>query len=1178
MRRALPLAFILWPTLCFGWPSTNDWVPLRAGGLPVEDPDDDAVGTSDLALEISSSSAVSSFQWYADTSDVYFRITLADDPMSNGMFKSMTWGVLFESDGDPSTFEYVIASSGVSAQLEAYANNGTAGVEPDFDDYSYVAFLDQTDSVRRQEDGAFYFVDLRVSRAELSSHLGIGSTDPLQLSAVSASSVYASRADVAGCDAGLFDCTDLATVLSDSVTIDLDGDNLTDPQEERVGSDPSDADSDDDGVLDGEEGGGDADGDGLIDVLDCDSDSDGLKDGTEAGIAVTGLHVDTDVAAGCFVADSDTSAAPTNPYDWDTDGGDLPDGIEDWSYNGKIDPPWETDPNDPTDDLDSDGDMIADVLELLGDDGEVNDSDSDGDGITDSDEWLYDSDGDGLPNFLDIDSDDDGIADATEGNGDSDKDGIPDYLDSDSDGDGIQDLDETDADTDGDGIPNYLDEDSDGDEIADTDEGTVDSDGDGIADFMDEDSDADGIDDLVEGNNDADGDGIPNYLDEDSDGDGLLDELETDDDADHDDVPNFIDLDSDGDGTPDAIEGSGDDDCDTVPNFIDGDHDDGFCDTGLDEPDVGPYSPTDPDGSLGEFGKGSFTGGACAVLPLGASWLPSLLVGGLAFSRRRRREDALVSSKPRTLAYGRACSGVVALLALGAAGDAAAAEGLGLNAQRFAPSVDGGAFVGLEDTWTPPAWTAGTGLWLNHADDPFVFRSDNPAVDELAILGSVTTASLVGYYSFGLLRVGLELPVHLHTDSYGFDGGMRTGDSRISLKSTFLEVKRGDLNWALGVALDTSFPTGNSQAWVGAGNYGVSGAALASLRWRGLVAVANIGASSGTGGAVSDLDLTSGLDFGAGVAYALNEGVSLAAEVDGRQWLGSDGQAGSTPLEWLGSVRMQPVQGWTATFGGGTGLSKGVGAPDFRVVGAISWALEKKEVVAAVVKAVAVDALEPGPEPEAPAMGDVVVRAISPAGIPVRGAEVRIIGTVGVPLKTGNDGILEAKIPPGKYEVSVAAVGWGAKTDKLIVKEGSLANLVMVLRPEAVMIDEDSGQIFLHRKVFFEVDKAELKVVSLPILDDLVQTLAEHAEIQKLRIEGHTDTTGTDDHNLSLSNQRAEAVRAYLVRSGIESSRLVAKGYGEERTLQEGESDEVHATNRRVEFHMLERAASEQKK
>jgi outer membrane protein OmpA-like peptidoglycan-associated protein len=652
-----------------------------------------------------------------------------------------------------------------------------------------------------------------------------------------------------------------------------------------------------------------------------------------------------------------------------------------------------------------------------------------------------------------------------------------------------------------------------------------------------------------------------------------LDELETDDDADHDGIPNFIDLDSDGDGIPDAVEGSGDDDCDSVPNFIDGDHDDGFCDTGLDTPNVDPYDPTAPAGDLGNFGKGSFTGGACSVAPLGISWFPSLLIGGLALFRRRRHGVVAPPRCQRAVStqQARSSCGIVALLGLSLSGQALAADGLGLNAQRFAPSVDGGAFVGLEDAWTPPAWTAGGAIWINHADDPFVFRSENAGVDELPILGSVTTASLVGYYSFGLLRVGLDLPVHLYTDSYGFDGGMRTGDSRISLKSTFIEARAGAVDWAFGAALDTTFPTGVAEAWVGAGTYGVSGAALASLRWRGLVAVANLGGSSGTGGAVNDLDLKGGLDFGAGLALDLNDRVGLAAEVDGRQWLGASGQAGAMPWEWLASLRMKPVENWVATLGGGTGLSQGVGAPDFRVVGAVSWSPVGKKAVEAVVETTgqASDGEEGQP------MGHVVVRAISPAGIPVRGAEVRIIGTVGVPLKTGNDGILEAKLPPGRYEVSVAAAGWSAKTDKLVVKEGSQANLVIVLRPEAVMIDEDSGQIFLHRKVFFELNKAELKVVSMPILDDLVQTLVEHPEILKLRIEGHTDTTGTQEHNLALSNQRAEAVRAYLDRLGIDAERLVAKGYGESRTLQTGESDAVHATNRRVEFHMLERAEGE---
>ncbi|MBC7228257.1 MAG: Ig-like domain-containing protein [Thermoflexales bacterium] len=153
--------------------------------------------------------------------------------------------------------------------------------------------------------------------------------------------------------------------------------------------------------------------------------------------------------------------------------------------------------------------------------------------------------------------------------GDTDGDGIPDYVDTDTDGDGIPNPVEGGGDLDGDGLPNYLDADSDGDGIPDAVEGTADVDGDGLPNFLDADSDGDGIPDAVEGTADVDGDGLPNFLDADSDGDGIPDAVEGAWDADDDGTPNYLDLDSDGDGKPDAVEGTGDDDGDGIPNFLD---------------------------------------------------------------------------------------------------------------------------------------------------------------------------------------------------------------------------------------------------------------------------------------------------------------------------------------------------------------------------------------------------------------------------------------------------------------------------------------------------------------------------------------------------------------------------------------------------------------------------------
>ncbi len=241
---------------------------------------------------------------------------------------------------------------------------------------------------------------------------------------------------------------------------DSDWDGLTNALENIYGTNPYDADTDDDGLLDGEEELIDSDGDGLINPLDPDSDNDGILDGTEAGITLAAAHPDTNIASPNFVPDSDPSTT-TDVNNPDTDGGGAPDGLEDLNANGKIDA-GETDPNDPDDD-DFDKDGLLTYVEIqLGTD--PRNADSDGDVINDYQETNggnpVDSDGDKVIDALDTDSDNDGLTDAEEGYEDVDKDGKGNYRDTDSDGDGLEDgfeknvslTDPFQADTDGGGV------------------------------------------------------------------------------------------------------------------------------------------------------------------------------------------------------------------------------------------------------------------------------------------------------------------------------------------------------------------------------------------------------------------------------------------------------------------------------------------------------------------------------------------------------------------------------------------------------------------------------------------------------------------------------------------------------------------------------------------------------
>ncbi|MCY1043439.1 Ig-like domain-containing protein [Corallococcus sp. bb12-1] len=206
--------------------------------------------------------------------------------------------------------------------------------------------------------------------------------------------------------------------LTDGVELGLtvpQGDD-TDPSKFVADKDPStktnplDDDSDDDGLKDGNE---DANHDGFVDPTETnpnsiDTDGDGLTDGLELGLT-TPQGTDTDPTK--FVADQDPDTK-TNPLNKDTDGGSVFDGIEDANHNGRVDV-LETDPNNPADDTDADGDGISNAREIeAGTD--PFDSDSDDDGVPDGIDGLTDTDGDGIIDALDPDSDNDGINDGTE--------------------------------------------------------------------------------------------------------------------------------------------------------------------------------------------------------------------------------------------------------------------------------------------------------------------------------------------------------------------------------------------------------------------------------------------------------------------------------------------------------------------------------------------------------------------------------------------------------------------------------------------------------------------------------------------------------------------------------------------------------------------------------------------
>jgi hypothetical protein len=392
---------------------------------------------------------------------------------------------------------------------------------------------------------------------------------------------------------------------------DLDQDGVVDAGE----TNPRDADTDDDAVRDGEEK------NSSLNPLLADSDNDGLNDGMEIGLStrISGGNSASGIAylgtAMSWIADSDPGSK-TDPLAVDSDNDGISDGGEDKNRNGNKDVT-ETSPVDADNDDDGlkDGQEDVDMDGVL-DSGETDpiDSDTDNDGLNDGLEkgknspiaagtsagayavnriaymgtaagWVPDSNTSTTTNPRSTDTDNDGLADGIE---DADQDGNKDTTESDP----------TTADTDGDSVNDFS-------------EGLInDTDSDGIINCLDTDDDGDGIPTLTEGGvSNFDADANPDYLDTDSDSDGIPDATEGSSDSplDTDTSPNYLDLDSDGDAIPDQTEGSSDSALDTddiLPNYLDRDSDgdgiddaiEGAADSILDTDASPNYLDLDSDG------------------------------------------------------------------------------------------------------------------------------------------------------------------------------------------------------------------------------------------------------------------------------------------------------------------------------------------------------------------------------------------------------------------------------------------------------------------------------------------------------------------------------------------------------------------------------------------------------
>lgn len=121
------------------------------------------------------------------------------------------------------------------------------------------------------------------------------------------------------------------------------------------------------------------------------------------------------------------------------------------------------------------------------------------------------------------------------------------------------------------------------------------------------------------------------------------------------------------------------------------------------------------------------------------------------------------------------------------------------------------------------------------------------------------------------------------------------------------------------------------------------------------------------------------------------------------------------------------------------------------------------------------------------------------------------------------------------------------------------------------LVEVTKTEVVIHEKVEFDLNKATIKPVSDPLLDEVARVLQEHSELARIEVQGHTDSTGAHGYNMLLSNRRAAAVQAALVQRGIAAARLTPRGYGPTVPIADNRTEEGRQKNRRVQFKILQR-------
>ena len=545
------------------------------------------------------------------------------------------------------------------------------------------------------------------------------------------------------------------------------------------------------------------------------------------------------------------------------------------------------------------------------------------------------------------------------------------------------------------------------------------------------------------------------------------------------------------------------------------------------------------------------------------------------------------------------------------------------DVQQFSPTPHGGGFFTVESASVPRSLDVRAQLFLSYAYRPLqLVGAGNTRV--AGIVDHRFDAHLLGAVSlFDRLSIGLTIPMALYQGASltGVGGATQNlaavafGDLRLSPKVAILDQKRFFIDVAVLLAL--TLPTGNDGAFAGDRTVTFApeldiGRRFGPVRlafnfgyiWRERSQLLNL---------IVDPELYYRLGAGLDLQHFLRRvPIEIIGEIFGRTSAVTPFQRiEQNPLEWILGAKYAVLDWIILSLGFGRGFTSGYGSPAFRVFAGVTFVpiMYREPAAPEKPKAPPPDSDKDGildEDDECPTMPEDKDGFQDKDGCP--------------DLDNDKDGVPDSKDKcpnddledhdgfeddDGCYDADNDKDGVYDKVDKCINvpedkdgfedtdgcpeedndKDGIVDGKDKCPNePEVVNDYEDfdgcpdkgitlvvikEQSIDIMEKVQFETGSDKILQKSYGLLNQVSNTLKNHSEIKKIRVEGHTDDVGNDTFNLKLSQRRADSVRNYLIKQGVPADRLLAVGFGETKPISSNGTPRGKEINRRVAFSIL---------